>query len=399
MNISDQTRNRLESQLGFALPPYRLDYENFRTDYRLGVIGLHWVMQIMQLPAYKAARYNISCAAEINPEAIRTALEKRLVPDDITDDWRELVAREDVDIVDSCFGHKPDRQHKKLELVQAAVEAGKPVLVHKPAASTLGIAEQMLQAAENSGVPVCVNQNCRYNPAAYSVNQLLAPERLGRPLIVEIQQYWRGDPKPADDRRPAWMQHYIHHADLLRWWVGSPCVSVYSKAQQVCTMTIYEFESGAVVYHIENHTGVRRNDNSFRLQTENGVIMGKHNWDWHLGNAEGRDVVHVYRNTSEPPASLPLPMLPYEPVWSDINKWLPHEGPWYDLSAPTAGMMGCIGSIMKGLSENTEPDNHIRSGVEALRMALAAEISAATGKPVNPADVPSDYTTVTEPPA
>jgi predicted dehydrogenase len=399
VNISDTLRSRLETQLGFSLPPYRLDYENFRTDYRLGIVGLHWVMQIMQLPAYRAARYPISCAAEKRPEAVQTALAKGLVPDDIQQDWRCLVTRDDVDIVDSCFGHRPDREGKKLQLVRACVEAGKAVLVAKPVASTLSVAMEMLDLAQRSSTPVCINQNCRYNPAAMSVKHLLTPERMGRPQILEIRQYWRGDPKGDDDRRPGWMQHVVHHADLLRWWVGSPCVSVYAKCRQVSTIATYEFENGAVATHIENHTGVERNDNFFRVQTARGVIQGKHNWDWHLGNAEGRDVVDVYTDTSEPPACLPLPMLPYEPLWSDINKWLPHHGPWWDLAAPLAGMMGCVGSIMKALDEGTEPDNHLRDGVAALRMALAAEISAASGKSVDPRQIPPDYATVTEPPA
>jgi hypothetical protein len=149
---------------------------------------------------------------------------------------------------------------------------------------------------------------------------------------------------------------------------------------------------------MENHSGVIRNDNAVRVQTEKGVVHAKLNWDWHLGNSERRDVVEVFRDTREPGVAIPLPMLTYEPVWSDINKWMPHQGPYYDLGAPCAGMMGCLGSIMRGLSAGTLPDNDISGGVKSLRMALAAEISNRSGQPVNPADVPSDYTTVTEPP-
>jgi hypothetical protein len=54
---------------------------------------------------------------------------------------------------------------------------------------------------------------------------------------------------------------------------------------------------------------------------------------------------------------------------------------------------------MRALDRGERADNNVEGGVESLRMALAAEISNATGEPVNPADVPSDYTTVTEPPA
>ncbi len=399
--ISDQRRALLEGQLGFAIPPFRLPYEDFGTDSRIGVAGLHWVVQILHLPAYLAARFDVTAVAEIREEAIRDARRLHLIDADtpVVGDYRELVGRDDVDVIDSCFGHKPGRQERKLDLVRAAVSAGKPVLVHKPAASTLGVAEAMVTASEESGVPVCVNQNMRYNPAAYTMKQLLTPERMGPPLIIELQHYWRGDPKPADDRRPGVMQHVIHHADLIRWWVGAPCVSVYAKCQQHASMTIYTFANGTVAYHMENHSGVLHHDNTIRIQTANGIIHGKCNWDWHLGSSEGRDCVEVYRDTREPGVELPLPLLTYEPHWSEINKWQPHEGPWYDIGAPVAGMMGSMGSLMRGLSERVQPDNHISTGVESLRMALAVEIAAREGRPVAPDDVPSDYTTITEPPA
>ena len=39
------------------------------------------------------------------------------------------------------------------------------------------------------------------------------------------------------------------------------------------------------------------------------------------------------------------------------------------VAAPVAGMMGCMGAIMQGLSEDRVPDNHISGGVESLRIA------------------------------
>ena len=51
---------------------------------------------------------------------------------------------------------------------------------------------------------------------------------------------------------------------------------------------------------------------------------------------------------------------------------------------------------MQGLSDGCDPDNHISGGVESLRIALAAELSAEMGRPVNPPEVPSDFTTRTE---
>ncbi|MFP4380101.1 MAG: Gfo/Idh/MocA family protein [Candidatus Sumerlaeia bacterium] len=397
--LSDERKARFAEELGFELPPYRLPYEDFNTDYGVGVIGLHWVVQIMHLPAYQAARFNVVGAAENNPDAVDIVKRKRLIDPDafFTDDYKKLISRDDVQILDSSFGHKPDKQLKKLELAKLCAEAGKTLLLHKPIASTLQVAEDILKVSEDSGVPICVNQNCRYNPAAYTMKELLKPERLGQPLIIELQHYWRGDPRPADNMRAAVMQHVIHHADLIRYWVGSPCVSVYSRCQQNSNLTIYQFANGTVAYHMENHSGIKQHTNKIRIQTEKGIIEGSHNWDWHIGSARGRDVVKVCRNTREDAFELPLPELIYEPHWSDINKWLPHKGPYYDIAAPVAGMMGCVGSIMKGLSEGKKPDNHVSGGVESLRMALGAELSSERNQPVKPEEVPLDYTTSTEP--
>jgi hypothetical protein len=87
---------------------------------------------------------------------------------------------------------------------------------------------------------------------------------------------------------------------------------------------------------------------------------------------------------------LPLPEHIYEPVWSEINPWEPHEGPWYDLAGPIAGMMGTAGAVMRGLDRDCPPDNHVDGAIESFRMCLAAEISAKTGKPVDPREVPPD---------
>jgi len=57
-------------------------------------------------------------------------------------DWREVITRDDIDIVDICA---PGWMH--AEIAVAALEAGKHVLVEKPLANTLAEAELMTAAA------------------------------------------------------------------------------------------------------------------------------------------------------------------------------------------------------------------------------------------------------------
>ncbi|KPC72431.1 hypothetical protein ADL27_52585, partial [Streptomyces sp. NRRL F-6602] len=64
------------------------------------------------------------------PEAVRTAA-ARLGWDAAETDWRALIAREDVQLVDICT---PGDSHAEIAI--AALEAGKHVLCEKPLANT-----------------------------------------------------------------------------------------------------------------------------------------------------------------------------------------------------------------------------------------------------------------------
>lgn len=387
-------KDLLREALGFDPPPHRLPYEDFKTDYGIGIVGLHWVVQIMHLPAYVSAGYRLAAGCDNDEERIREAEMKRWPFKTMVRDYREMIRLPEVEVIDSSFGHNPKKQEKRRELVEAAAAAGKPLMIHKPAASTLGLAEEMADIAEQAGIPLTVNQDARYNPSAYAIKQLLMPERMGPPELIEIQNYWQGPPPKKGEGSSQWIAHVVHHADLVRWWMDRPCVSVYARAAGNATMAVYEFDDGTPAYHMEASTGVRAHETYIRIQTERGVIKAGFNWNWHLPSAREYDFVEVYPDPNEPGIRLPLPEHIYEPVWSDINKWMPKTGPYYDLAAPIAGMMGSMGSLLRGVAENKTPDNGIRGAIESLRMSLATEVSAARGQPVDPRDLPPETTSI-----
>src|SRR5688500_16899774 len=60
-------------------------------------------------------------------------------------DWKRLVARDDVELVDVCT---PGSSHAEISI--AALEAGKHVLCEKPLANTVAEAEAMAEAAERA---------------------------------------------------------------------------------------------------------------------------------------------------------------------------------------------------------------------------------------------------------
>ncbi|MFE5483163.1 Gfo/Idh/MocA family protein [Streptomyces sp. NPDC056527] len=109
-------------------------------------------------------------------------------------DWRALVARDDVQLVDVCT---PGDSH--AEIAVAALEAGKHVLCEKPLANSVAEAEAMVAAATAAaarGQVAMVGFNYRRVPAIAYARRLIADGRLGalRHVRVTYLQDWLVDP-------------------------------------------------------------------------------------------------------------------------------------------------------------------------------------------------------------
>jgi predicted dehydrogenase len=141
-----------------------------------------------------------------------------------TTDWREVVSRDDVDIVDVCT---PPGTHS--EVVQTAAAAGKAVLCEKPLAADYASARAAADAVAAAGVPAAIGFNYRRLPAVSLLRQLVGEGAVGDVLL------WRGswlsdeflDPDiPFDwrfERRlgaSTFADLGAHLVDLALWTVG-----------------------------------------------------------------------------------------------------------------------------------------------------------------------------------
>jgi len=106
-------------------------------------------------------------------------------------DYRKLVARDDVGLVDVAT---PGDTHR--EVVLAALAAGKHVICEKPLANSLDQAREMLAAAKAAGVVNMVNFNYRRVPAVQFAKKLIADGRIGeiRHWRAVYLQDWINDP-------------------------------------------------------------------------------------------------------------------------------------------------------------------------------------------------------------
>src|SRR5436190_17027404 len=90
-------------------------------------------------------------------------------------DWRKLVERKDIDIIDIASTN--DTHH---EIAIAAAQAGKMVMCEKPLGRNAAEAEAMVAAVESAGVANTVWYNYRRVPAVTMIKQLIEEGKLGR---------------------------------------------------------------------------------------------------------------------------------------------------------------------------------------------------------------------------
>ncbi|MFC5925778.1 Gfo/Idh/MocA family protein [Micromonospora vulcania] len=148
------------------------------------------VNRVYDLPA--RARMALICGRDA-PKVADAA--DRLGWDAYTTDWRDLINRDDIDVVDVCT---PGDSHAEIAL--AALAAGKHVLCEKPLANTVAEARAMTAAADAArvaGVRSMCGFNYRRVPAVTMMRQMVADGRLGviRHVRAVYLQDWIVDPQ------------------------------------------------------------------------------------------------------------------------------------------------------------------------------------------------------------
>ena len=94
--------------------------------------------------------------------------------DEFATDWREVIARPDIDVVDVST---PGDSHAEIAI--AAAQAGKAILCEKPLANDVREAKAMWKAVQKAGVTHMLCHNYRRIPAVMLARELVASGKLG----------------------------------------------------------------------------------------------------------------------------------------------------------------------------------------------------------------------------
>lgn len=198
----------------------------------VGVISLGW-MGRLHTRGYKALaeRYpeldvDIRLVSVCDLlESNREAAVSQLGFERTTDDYKELLADPEIDVVSIC---SPNFLHH--EIAMAAIAAGKPFWIEKPMGISAEQSREIAQAAEKAGLVSAVGFNYRHTPAIEKARELVRGGRLGR--ITNVRCWLNADYASSPDGPLTWrydrarsgagviLDLMSHGSDLVQYMVG-----------------------------------------------------------------------------------------------------------------------------------------------------------------------------------
>lgn len=182
----------------------------------------------VHIEAYRKfpGRCEVRALCDLYPEKAEALDKKYGLGAGVFKDYRDALARKDIDLVSVCL---PPSAHRDAAV--ASLEAGKHVIVEKPMAASLGECDEMIGAAEKAGRLLSVVAQNRYKTPAMKLKGILESGTAGRVLHCAANSlWWRGQSYYDLWWRGTWngegggctLNHAVHQIDLLRWMLGMP---------------------------------------------------------------------------------------------------------------------------------------------------------------------------------
>jgi predicted dehydrogenase len=333
-------------------------------------------------------RMKVLCGRD--PRAVEQAADS-LGWEESSTDWREVVEREDIDLVDVST---PGDSHAPIAI--AAVEAGKAILCEKPLANSAAEAETMLEAAEKAGVVHMLCHNYRRAPAVMLAKRMIEKGELGeiyhyrgtylQDWVVdpELPLLWRFRKEKAGSG--ALGDIASHSIDLARFLVGDivqvtgdlktfieerPLVDNPSDKGQVtvddAATALVRFTGGALGTIEGTRLALgRKNYNRFEINGSQGSLAF---------DLERMNELEVYLESDPPESRGFRKILVTEPEHH------PYIASWW----PPGHIIGyehtfthTVYDLLKGIESGSSPRPNFEDGVQNQRVLEAWERSART---------------------
>jgi predicted dehydrogenase len=130
--------------------------------------------------------------------------------------------------------------NEHLSTVERLAAAGIHVMCEKPLATQYEDAQAIVDVCREAGVLLMTAFPMRFSPALTAGADWIAQGRIGDVLAITGTNQgripidhaaWFADPVAAGGG--AVMDHTVHLADIMRWWLGAEAVEVYAETNQI----------------------------------------------------------------------------------------------------------------------------------------------------------------------
>ncbi len=335
----------------------------------VGIVGAGAIARSAHLPAYRDWGLPVVAVAS-RTRADAEALAADFGIGTVHDTVDALLADPHVEVVDLATGPSG-----RVELIAAAVAAGKHVLAQKPLVSDPADLPRLLEVLEDArarGIRVAVNQNARWAPAWRLASLLIREGRIGDVVGVTHLHDKPLPPlmgTPFDDVPHMLLNDYlVHWVDITRCWLeGARVVEVAARDHRVPDQPSAARNPWGADLRMQMSTGASasiRIVGSARTQT-GGCPFWIHGTQGTLRGSIllGSDRLVLERDGESTEFAL--------------------EGQWF-----TDGFAGAMGELQCAIDEGREPENSADHVVATVRITFAAVESAGLGgAPVHPKDL------------
>jgi len=201
-------------------------------EIRVGMIGFGQMGRIhsyayRSIPLYydgNPCKITLKCVCDTNESLAKKGVEQAGFESSTTD-YRELIARKDIDVVNICT---PNKMHK--EAVIGAFKNGKHVYCEKPLAFNEAEAKEIVAVADQTGLKHQITAEYRFIPAIMKAKELINADFVGRVFHFRGFYLHSGYIDPKRPREWRLMKEMIgggvlvdlgpHILDIMQYLVG-----------------------------------------------------------------------------------------------------------------------------------------------------------------------------------
>jgi predicted dehydrogenase len=359
----DYGLSKLQAALEIAAP--ELDYRPRNPHHynpAIGMIGCGGIA-VQHLNAYRHAGYRVTALCDHTENKARE-YQARFYPEAVvTTDYREVLRNDKIEVVDTTT-HPADR----VEIIEAALRAGKHVLSQKPFVVDLDVGERLVELAEQQGVQLAVNQNGRWAPHFSYIRQAVNAGLIGDLQSVNCTLHW--DHSWIIGTRFEEMPHLILYDFAIHWFDLVACLfgereplNLYATATHAAGQRAKPpMLAQALIDFADGQAALSFNANVTHGQEDRTFVAGSRGSLLSAGPNLSEQTVTLYTE-----AGYARPAL---------------EGTWF-----REGFHGAMGELLCAIEEQRAPLNNARDNLRGLALCFAALESAATKQPIKPGAV------------